>query len=67
MNIEDLQRRAVDITNEMHMTKANYAKLEGHLAETNHWISELVKKEQEIKELENGESEHDNAEQVAEG
>lgn len=47
MNIEDLQNRVVAINKEMEQTKAIYAKLEGHLAETHHWISEMVKKNQE--------------------
>ena len=42
MNIEDLQSRIVSLTSEMNQTKSNYAKLEGHLAETQHWLQKLI-------------------------
>jgi hypothetical protein len=37
----------VALTNEMAQVSANYAKLEGHLGETQHWLTEVIKKEAE--------------------
>jgi hypothetical protein len=42
---QELQDRVVMINNEMLQLKSNYNKLEGHLAETNHWLMEVIKKE----------------------
>lgn len=46
MNKEDLEKRIVLINIEMGQFKDNFKKLEGHLAETQHWLDELIKKEQ---------------------
>jgi predicted nuclease with TOPRIM domain len=47
MTQQQLQERINLITNEMTQVRANYSKLEGHLAENQHWLSELIKKEAE--------------------
>lgn len=76
LNKDELQQRIVAITNEMIQTKANYAKLEGHLAESQHWLTDLVTKEAEADkaegseptepmEQENGEIDEQGAEQAA--
>ncbi len=54
MNKQEIQDRIIAINNEMTQLKANYAKLEGHLGEAQHWMSTLLKfeTEQEAKSLE---------------
>jgi prefoldin subunit 5 len=47
MNKQDLEQRISAITNEMSLVKANYAKLEGHLNECQHWLETLNKSEKE--------------------
>lgn len=47
MTKDELQLRIAQINNEMIQTKANYAKLEGHLGEAQHWLTELINKEVE--------------------
>lgn len=47
MNKQELEARIMQIDNEMTQLKANYAKAEGHLAECQHWMMELIKKETE--------------------
>jgi len=42
---DELQSRIAAINNEMIQTKANYAKLEGHLGEAQHWLTEVIDKE----------------------
>lgn len=44
---QELQDRMVALTNEMGQVRANYAKLEGHLGETQHWLAAVIKKEAE--------------------
>jgi hypothetical protein len=41
MNKEDMRLRKIAIENEMQQYKNNYAKLEGHLAECNHWLAQM--------------------------
>ena len=43
MNKEQLHERITTISDEMAVLKANYAKLEGHLGEATHWLTELLK------------------------
>ena len=45
MTKEELQDRIIAINNELTATKANQAKLEGHLAEAHHWLATLFKNE----------------------
>lgn len=45
MDKQQLQERIAAITNEMVQTKANYAKLEGHLGEAQHWLNDLIMKD----------------------
>jgi len=49
LNKEILAQRIEAITNEMTVLRANYAKLEGHLSECQHWVDALIKKESELK------------------
>lgn len=42
MTKEELQTRIAQINNEMIQTKANYAKLEGHLGESQHWLTAVI-------------------------
>lgn len=68
MNKVEIQARIEAINNEMIQTKANYAKLEGHLGEAQHWLVEAIKKETEEqveqdKELLNGEANSEATEQ----
>ena len=49
VNKAELQERVATINAEIFQLKSNYAKLEGHLAEAQHWLSELIKSEEEIK------------------
>jgi len=48
LNKEKLQERIDTINNQMQVIKANYAQLEGHLAEANHWLNELNVKNSDI-------------------
>lgn len=50
---QQLTDRIAALNNDMMITRANYAKLEGHLAESTHWLSELIKLESEIVAPEN--------------
>lgn len=43
MTREEIEQRIATINNEMTLIKSNYAKLEGHLAEAQHWLSSLTK------------------------
>jgi hypothetical protein len=45
MNKEQLQERIGKINEEMIQVKATYAKLEGHLGEAQHWLTDLILKE----------------------
>lgn len=45
MNKEEIQTRISAISQEMVQTKAHYVKLEGHLGECQHWLSEMIKSE----------------------
>lgn len=36
-----MRLRKIAIENEMQQYKNNYAKLEGHLAECNHWLAQM--------------------------
>jgi uncharacterized protein YpuA (DUF1002 family) len=46
---DEIQQRIETINNEMAQVRSSYAKLEGHLAEAQHWLSQLeLKKENEI-------------------
>ena len=47
MNKEELQQRIVLINIELGQIRNNGIKLEGHLAETQHWLDALIKKEEE--------------------
>ena len=47
---EMVQERITKVQAEMEQTKANFAKLEGHLSEALHWLAELTKREDEAKE-----------------
>jgi hypothetical protein len=47
LNKLEIQSRIEAINMEMTQTKANYAKLEGHLGEAQHWLVEAIKKETE--------------------
>lgn len=51
---EMVQERIAKVQAEMEQTKANFAKLEGHLSEALHWLSELTKREEEAKEADCG-------------
>lgn len=42
MEIQELQKRIADIHVEMGKVKDTYAKLEGHLAESQYWLSEKL-------------------------
>lgn len=61
MNKEQIQDRINQINKEMIQTKANYAKLEGHLGEAQHWLIQAVKKEES-----NGEVNIEGTSEVAE-
>lgn len=50
MNKQQIEERISAITNEMAMLKANYAKLEGHLNEAQHWLMQLELKEKSTEE-----------------
>ena len=50
MNKEELEKRIALINIEMNQVKDTFKKLEGHLAETQHWHDELLKKEESTKE-----------------
>ncbi len=52
MTKDELQTRIAQINNEMIQTKANYAKLEGHLGEAQHWLTVAVDKEEGVREAE---------------
>ena len=43
VNKEQLNERIKTISDEMAVVKAQYAKLEGHLGEAIHWLTELLK------------------------
>jgi hypothetical protein len=60
MNKHEIQARIDIINNEMIQTKANYAKLEGHLDEARHWMAQAMKKEEQA-QMEN-DKEHLNVE-----
>ncbi len=60
MDKQQLQERIKNINDEMASMRQNYAKLEGHLAESLHWLKGI-----EQKELEDGKVEHQESEQVA--
>lgn len=60
MEIQDLQQRIVAINDEMSQAKALYMKLEGHLAETHHWLGEIIRKAQEKTDAENNAAVMDN-------
>lgn len=68
MNKEELQQRIMQIDAEMTQLKANYAKLEGHMSEAQHWMSLLVQGEQILAPLAeeacNGEANNESAEQT---
>lgn len=48
MTKEELEKRIILINIEMGQLKDNYKKLEGHLAENQHWLDETIKNEKEI-------------------
>ena len=48
MTIATIELRIESIKNEMLQLKNSYSKLEGHLAEAMHWLTELNKTENEI-------------------
>lgn len=48
----ELTERISVIEQEMMVTRTNYSKMEGHLAEAKHWLAEITKKE-EITDNEN--------------
>jgi hypothetical protein len=57
VNIELVQARIVAINQDIELFKTNFSKLEGHLAESNYWLGELLKKaaeEVKAKELQDG-------------
>jgi len=72
VNQELLQQRIIQIDQEMTQTKANYTKLEGHLAESQYWLGQLLKAQQDevdaeakrLKELEDGQVNEQTEEQV---
>jgi hypothetical protein len=53
MNLQEIENRIHAIKNEMDATKANFAKLEGHLQEANHWREQLLQKDLEQPEQPN--------------
>jgi hypothetical protein len=55
MNKEFLEKRLIEIRNEMEVLKAHYAKLEGHLAECGHWMQKCMENENNNESME-GES-----------
>jgi len=57
--INQLQERIANIKTEMEQTKANYAKLEGHLGESVHWLNEMIKKIKESEDKEAEDSDND--------
>lgn len=71
MTKAELEARISAIGVEMQQLKANYSKLEGHLAEANHWMQEMIKaenpqNEEQQKEQCCGEANHEEQEQAAE-
>lgn len=48
---DQLLERITFINDEINQLKTNYAKLEGHLDETKHWLSQLEIKEQSDNEM----------------
>lgn len=44
---EELQKRIITIKNELSQHRAGITKLEGHLAEANHWLASIFKSELE--------------------
>ena len=59
MNLEEIELRIKQISNEMTQTTALYAKLEGHLGEAQHWLSQLTCKDKP-KEETNGQTDGEN-------
>jgi DNA anti-recombination protein RmuC len=51
LNKDEIQKRIVDITNEMSNIKTAYGKLEGHLAESQHWLTQIIESEGKSREL----------------
>ncbi len=49
MDKDKIEERVKLITSELEQTKENYAKLEGHLAEAQHWLDKTIKNEAEEK------------------
>ena len=57
VNKSDIEDRVLKIKTEMEQTKANFAKLEGHLAEAMHWleiINQVGAEFEKTMEAENG-------------
>lgn len=57
VNKADIEDRVLKIKTEMEQTKANFAKLEGHLAEAMHWlevINQIAAEFEKTMESENG-------------
>jgi len=62
LNREQINKRIQDINGEMATLRASHSKLEGHLAEAIHWLSQLDKPEEnpsdEVKEVTSKEEPH---------
>lgn len=63
LNKDELLGRIQQINVELVQCRANFAKLEGHLAECTHWLQEMEKSE---KEVENDQVNDESAEQAVE-
>jgi hypothetical protein len=66
LNKEELQQRIMQIDAEMTQLKANYAKLEGHMGEAQHWMSLLVKGEEILAPLAEEANDGEAVDEVAE-
>ncbi len=45
-----MQKRIISITEEMNKMKALYGQLEGHLAESQHWLKQIIDAQENNKE-----------------